>query len=598
MTFASYHHALRAKQWRRNLLSVLQLAPITIIIAGFLIVPLALAFWESIDGLELNFDRYLRVISEPIYLDVLVRSLEIGFFTTVICVSLGYPIAYFMTTMGRRGIAVFSIFLLVPLFTAFLIRTYGWIIILGRRGVLNTFLIEAGIIEEPLRILGTSVAVYIGLVHVLTPVAIFVMFANMVQLDRTLLKASQVLGAHPVRAFVRVYFPMSMPAIVSASVLIFIIAISFYITPVLLGGPGDTMISQLVVTQVTTLLDFKTGYAIAILLLLVTIATIALSNLFVPIEQMWAVKGSVRSRKSLGILDRVPGRTWVRAAFDRVLSTLENGLYAALRKPKWLAASAMRLFAVLFILFLIAPLLIIYVLSFNASPFLVFPPPGYSMRWYAEFFQNPDWRTALIQSGRIAVIVATISVVIGGSAAFAIVRSNVPAKRALILFFLTPLLVPVIVLAISLYISIGSINLIGSLPGLVIGHLVFSVPYAVIVLVGAIRNLDQNLEHAASTLGGPPTLVYRKIVFPILLPAILTAWLLSFLQSFDELLVTLFLLGRQTPTLPIKMWNDIQVELDPTMSAASSIIVTTVALIIVASQAKVLFARQEREERA
>lgn len=577
-------------------MAVLQLAPITLVIAGFLIVPLMLAFWESIDGLELNFDRYLRVISEPIYLDVLVRSLEIGFITTVICVSLSYPIAYFMTTMGRRGIAVFSIFLLVPLFTAFLIRTYGWIIILGRRGVLNTLLMEAGIIEAPLRILGTSVAVYIGLVHVLTPVAVFVMFANMVQLDRTLLKASQVLGAHPVRAFVRVYFPMSMPAIVSASVLIFIIAISFYITPVLLGGPGDTMISQLVVTQVTTLLDFKTGYAIAILLLLVTIATIALSNLFVPIEQMWAVKGSVRSRKSLGILDRLPGRIWARVAFDRVLSTLETGLYAAFRRPKWLVASALRLFAVLFILFLIAPLLIIYILSFNASPFLVFPPPGYSMRWYAEFFHDPDWRTALIQSGRIAIIVATISVVIGVSAAFAIVRSNMPAKRALFLFFLTPLLVPVIVLAISLYISIGSINLIGSLPGLVIGHLVFSVPYAVIVLVGAIRNLDRNLEHAASTLGGPPILVYRKIVFPILLPAILTAWLLSFLQSFDELLVTLFLLGRQTPTLPIKMWNNIQVELDPTMSAASSIIVTTVALIIVVSQARILFSRQKREE--
>lgn len=569
---------------RRQSVVLLQLVPIVALVTIFLVLPLLVALWGSVDGTALNLDRYSSIWRDPLYANVLARSLQIAATTTVACVVLGYPIAYFMTTLDRRQVSLFSILLLVPLFTAFLIRTYGWMVILGRRGVLNTLLLNVGLVDKPLQILGTSTAVYIGLVHVLMPIAIFVMYASMSQLDRSLLRASQVLGAHPVRAFVRVYLPMSLPAIISAAVLIFIMSIGFYITPVLLGGPADTMISQFVVTQITTLLDFPMGYALAVCLLAVIVGVIVLSNLFVPIEQMWALQDSRQPSRPVRRPGGKGGTGFHVGLWRRLLLLTEDLLHLLFRHPSWLAPTLMRLYIAAAILFLLAPLAIVYLLSFSSSQFLVFPPPGFSLQWYEKFFLDTEWRTALLQSAKVAAVVATLSVMLGAAAAFALVRGDIRAKRALFLLILAPLLLPVIVLALGLYIMMGELGLLGSFAGLVLGHLVFCAPYAVIILVSAIRGLDRNLEYAAATLGGAPPLVFRKVVLPVLAPALIGAWLMAFLQSFDELLITLFLLGRQDPTLPIKMWSDIRIQLDPTMSAASSTIVTAVILIVVATQ--------------
>jgi putative spermidine/putrescine transport system permease protein len=573
----------KRRRLRRRGLVAIQLFPIIALVVAFLFVPLAGALWSSFDGFSWDFSRYRTLFQDPVYAKVLFRSLQIAAATSLLCVVLGYPITYFMTTLSRRQASLFSILLLVPLFTAFLIRTYGWMVILGRRGVLNTVLIDIGIIDRPLSILGTSWAVYVGLVHVLMPIAIFIMYASMSQLDRSLLKASEVLGAHPVRAFLRVYLPMSLPAIISASVLTFIMAIGFYITPVLLGGPAETMISQLVVTQVTTLLDFQTGYALAISLLAVTLIVLAASNFLVPIEQMWALQDSRQRHRSSRRILGGRGELHVRAGRWLLLRT-EDAIYSAFRRPHWLVGVLLKIYIAAIVLYLLAPLAVVYILSFSSSQFLVFPPPGFSLQWYQKFFLDPQWRVALLQSLKLAAVVASISVAVAAGAAFALVRGNVAAKRALFLFILAPLLLPMIVLALGLYVSMGQIGLLGSFAGLVIGHLLFCAPYAVVILVAAVRNLDRNLEYAAATLGGSPPLVFRKVVLPTLAPALIAAWLMAFLQSFDELLITLFLLGRQEPTLPIKMWSDIRIQLDPTMSAASSAIVTMVILIILATQ--------------
>lgn len=277
--------------------------------------------WDSFGGVAFDFRQFRAALSDELYYTVFRRTLEIASFVTLLCIVLGFPIAYFMTTLSRRGAALFSIFVLVPLFTAFLIRTYGWIIILGRAGVLNKLLLWLGLIEKPLRTLGTSAGVYVGMVHVLMPISVFVMYASMLQIDRTLLTAAQVLGATPVRSFMRVYLPMSMPSIISAAVLVFIMAMGFYITPVLLGGPAERMISQLIVTQITSLLNFELGYALSAILLLVTLLVIAASSLLVPLEQMWAIKGSGERRTtalaSPGIT--VPPLRWLLARLEDIV---------------------------------------------------------------------------------------------------------------------------------------------------------------------------------------------------------------------------------------------------------------------------------------
>lgn len=569
---------------RKHRTVAIQLLPIVVLVTCFLVAPLAGAFWGSFDGLNADFSRYVAIFKDPLYANVLFRSLKIAAVATFLCLGLGYPIAYFMTTLSRRRVALFSILLLIPLFTAFLIRTYGWMVILGRRGVLNTLLIDAGIIGVPIRILGTSLAVYIGLVHVLMPIAIFIMYAGMSQLDRSLLKASGVLGAHPVRAFLRVYFPMSVPAVISAAVLTFIVAVGFYITPVLLGGPSETMLSQLVVTQMTTLLDFQTGYALAICLIAVTVLLLFVSNFFVPVEQMWALQGSGGKPRLAFRRGPAGGASVLRSVGRRLLMAVEDGIYLIFRRPPGLFPLLAWIYFAAIVLYLLAPLVIVYVLSFSSSPFMVFPPPGFSMQWYEKFFTDVEWRAALLQSAKLAAVVASIATVIAATASFALVRGDLPAKRALFLFILAPLLLPVIVLALGLYVSISKIGLLGTFPGLVLGHLLFCAPYAVVIMVSAVRNLNRNLEYAAGTLGAPPPLVFRKVVLPALTPALITAWLMAFLQSFDELLITIFLLGRQEQTLPIKMWSDIRMQLDPTMSAASSVILTAVIVLVLATQ--------------
>lgn len=560
----------------------LQLLPILVLVTAFLAIPLAVAFWGSFNGLAFDFSRYATIFTDPVYISILVRSLQIAAVTTFLCIALGYPVAYFMTTLSRQKVALFAIFLLVPMFTAFLIRTYAWMIILGRRGVINTALISLGIIDRPLTIMGTSWAVYIGMVHVLLPIAILIMYANMAQLDRSLTKAAGVLGAQPVRAFFRIYLPMSTPAIISATMLIFIITMGFYIAPVLLGGPANTMISQMVVTQITTSFDFQMGYALTVCLLLITIFVLFIANIFVPIEQVWSLQDSRKvpdgTHKQGDGLKRAPG------LFARIGFTLENLLFQLVKRPAWLPKLLRNSFITLIVLFLLAPLAIVYLLSFSSSAFQVFPPPGFSLQWYQKFFTDPAWLSALWQSAKLALVVASIAAIIGVAGAFALVRGDLPVKRLLFLFILLPLLLPLIILALGLYLAVDKIGLSGSFPGLVIGHLLIAAPYAIVILAGAVRNLDRNIEYAAATLGARPGLAFRKVVFPILAPSLVSAWLMSFLTSFDELLITLFLLGRQDPTLPIKMWSDIRVQVDPTMNAASSVIVTTIIIAVVSSQ--------------
>ena len=248
----------------------------------------------------------------------------------------------------------------------------------------------------------------------------------------------------------------------------------------------------------------------------------------------------------------------------------------------------------LIVIYLIAPMVIVLIISFSSAPFLTFPPPGFSLQWYEKFFVSADWRSALFMSLRVAVVVASLSVLVGAAAAFGLVRGNFAGKRALFLLAVAPLLVPVIIVALCLYVALADMGLLGTFVGLVIGHLIVAVPYALIILVGAVRGLDRNLEYAAATLGARPFLVLRRIVLPSLAPGLITAWIMAFLHSFDELLVTLFLVGRQTPTLPIKMWSDIRIQLDPVISAASSSIVTVIALVIILTQLRSLLPGRTR----
>lgn len=570
---------LLAKRWVR---SSIVAVPLVVLLMCFLVVPLSFILWGSVEGAKLNFAHYARIISNATNLRILLYTLKIGLIVTVVSLVAGYPVAYLLTRIKPRTLSIVTVFILVPLFTAFLIRTYAWIIILGREGIINNTLVRLGIVSDPLPLLNTTFAVVIGMTHVFIPIAIFTMFSSMVRIDHDFARAAQILGAKPIQAFLRVYFPMSLPGVFSAGILIFIVAIGFYITPALLGGPSDTMISQLIVTQMTTLLNFELSYASSIVLLLVTTATLFLASLFIPLEMIWSPSIADLSTRPPGASSRsLSGTKRILApllvAVETLLHTMTKPLLT--RKSRWLWV-----YTIIVLVFLTAPLIVVVVLSFSSSSFVVFPPPGLSLRWWETLANATDWQASFLFSTKLGLTSALIATIIGTMGAFWLVRTTLPIKRALFLFSLSPLMVPVVIVATSLYVFEARIHLLGSFMGLVLGHVLLSVPYVIVIMAAALRGFDQTLERAAAVHGARPVQVLRLVTLPILKPALITAGLLAFLTSFDELLVSIFLLGRQTPTLPMKFWGDIKFQVNPLLSAASTFIVALVIVSILTVQ--------------
>ncbi|QKC86995.1 ABC transporter permease subunit [Mesorhizobium sp. NZP2077] len=572
-------NALLARRWIRGAIIA---TPISVLLVGFLVIPLTIVIWGSVEGSKLTFSHYARIFSDDTNFSVMLQTLEVGFAVTLLSLVAAYPVAYLLTQIKSRALSIVTLFILVPLFTAFLIRTYAWMIILGRQGPINNALIWLGLISEPLPLLNTTFGVIVGMVHVLMPMAIFTMYSSMVRIDHNVARAAQILGAKPVQAFLRVYFPMSLPGVFSAGILMFIIAIGFYITPALLGGPRDAMITQLIVTQMTTLLNFELSFASSILLLLVTIGILFFASLFIPLEMIWSsstVESPAPKPRSKSHLF-----TNAKRAMHPALNAVETLIHLTTkpfltRKARWLWG-----YTILVLLFLTAPLIVVFMLSFSSSPFVVFPPPGVSLQWWVKLLHASDWHESFLFSVKLGAVSAIFATIIGTMGAFWLVRTTLPIKRALFLFSLSPLMVPAIVIATALYMFEARIHLLGSFAGLVVGHVLLSVPYVVVIMAAALRGFDQSLEAAAAIHGARPMQVLRLVTLPLLKPALLTAGLLAFLTSFDELLITMFMIGRQTLTLPFKFWNDIKYELNPLLSAASSFIVLLVMVAILTTQ--------------
>ena len=576
-----------ARSIRPSLLAWLPAMPAAVLFIGFFVAPILSIVWESVSGTQLDFSHYAALLDEEIYVSILLQTFKISFLVTLGSLVIGYPVAYFLTTLSLRVLGVVVAIALIPLFTAFLIRTYAWMVILGRQGIINNFLIYTGIVDEPITLLGTTTAVVIGLVHVFTPIAIFTMYAIMAQIDRSVSQAAQTLGATPLQAFFRIYFPLSLPGVFAAGVLIFVMALGFFITPALLGGPADTMISQLIMVQMTTLLNFELGYASALYLLITTLGVLLIASFFIPLEMMWAAHDAQRPRTDSRARRTAIAATVTSAAVAvarPVLGMIERGCFLLIgplltRRCVWLWA-----FMTAVMIFLVAPLIVIVILSFSSSTFIVFPPPGFSLRWWEKLYHASDWHAAFVASIRVGVGATLIAMIVGTASAFWLIRSAVAGKRALFLFSLSPIALPVIILSVALYTYEARLGLLGSYAGLVLGHAVLTTPYVIVVMTSALRGFDRTLEHAALVHGANPIQVLRRITLPILQPALFTAALLAFLVSFDELLVTIFLIGRMDQTLPIKFWGDIKYQIDPLLSAASTLIVLTVTATILIGQ--------------
>ncbi|MFC3395148.1 ABC transporter permease [Brenneria rubrifaciens] len=237
--------------------------------------------------------------------------------------------------------------------------------------------------------------------------------------------------------------------------------------------------------------------------------------------------------------------------------------------------------SMLVLLFLVLPIIIIFPLAFNDASYLAFPPTGFSLRWMEKILNDADWRYSLWLSFRIAIMSTVLAMLLSVLMAMALVRFRFTGKRLLYALILLPMIVPNIISALALFFFFSAVDIVDSVSAIVIGHAVIAFPIATIILSSTLQGIDRQLEYAAMSLGASDFTVLRRITFPLAAPGMISAAIFSFLSSFDELLISMFMAGNDVPTLSVRIWNNIQFELEPTIAAVSVllILITVVMLL-------------------
>ncbi|MAB24670.1 ABC transporter permease subunit [Pseudomonas neustonica] len=231
---------------------------------------------EQTLNVVLNFGNYIFLSQDGLYLAAYLGSLQIAFFSTVICLLLGYPMAYAIARAPKEKQLVYLLLVMMPTWTAILIRVYAWMGILSNNGLLNTALMYIGVINEPLQILNTNIAVYIGVVYAYLPFMVLPLYANLVKHDNTLLEAAMDLGAGKIKAFWTITIPLSKSGIIAGSMLVFIPVVGEFVIPELLGGPETLMIGKVLWQEFFNNRDWPVASALAIVMLLILIVPLIL----------------------------------------------------------------------------------------------------------------------------------------------------------------------------------------------------------------------------------------------------------------------------------------------------------------------------------
>lgn len=274
--------AVRGERW-----SLLAL-PAVVFLAAFFLVPLAAMAVRSVtDPVGAGLSNYERFFAEAAYVRVLTNTFWVAVLTTLSCLAVGYPFAYLMTIVPGRLGGLLLIAVLLPFWSSLLVRTFAWQVLLRDTGIINRFLLDLGVIAEPIPLIRTTGGVIIGMSHILLPFMVLPLYSVMRRIDPELGHAAANLGASPVRAFIRVFVPLSLPGVVAGCLLVFVLALGFYITPALLGGLRDQMISQLIVQQVQQALDWGFATAMSMLLLAATLAVLFLASRVIRLRDVY-----------------------------------------------------------------------------------------------------------------------------------------------------------------------------------------------------------------------------------------------------------------------------------------------------------------------
>ena len=570
-----------------------RLLPAFLFLGVFFVLPvsmlLVLSFVDG-DG-ALTLEHYQRLWDKPVYFKILGITLKTAAWTTVFCILGGYPIAYLLATVAKTTRARLTILVLMPFWTSFLVRTFAWIVLLGRKGAVNNFLLDIGVIEQPIKMIFNFTGVMIGMSHALMPLAVLTMLSVMEGIDTNLSKAGSTLGARGGQTFWRVYFPLSVPGIAAGGMLVFITSLGFFITPALLGGARDTMIVQTIIFQVKDVLNWGFAGAIGVLLMVSVLIIFFFYDKLLGLSTLSG--GDAKRANSLkqnpigfigafagGLFTRGMGTLfeWVGIAFDRIVpSRADKRRSGGGRIPIWLVG-------LLMMGFLALPALFIIPVSFTEAGFLGWPPKGFSLKWYQALVDTPVWVNAAFRSFTVAILASGLAMLMGVPAAFMLARSSFSGKGAVFAFLVSPIIIPNIFIAVGLFFFYAKIGLVGTTIGLVLGHTVLAIPYVVITVLAVVKGYDQRLDMAAFTLGANRKQTLTRVTLPLIRSGMIAAFMFAFIISFDELTIALFVTGGELTTLPKQMWDDALMRVSPALAAVATLLLLFMSSFILITE--------------
>jgi len=541
----------------------------------FFAVPVAEILLNSFKttGGQAGMEQFARIAAEPVYAKVLTTTFLISLITAVLCVVLAYPLAFLLSQIAAKQRGRWLVWLLIPFWTSYLVKTFAWILLLSRTGVIQSIASSLGSTEQTLALLPSLGGVLAGMVHALVPLAVMSMLPIMQGINAQLSSAAQTLGAGRGTAFFTVFLPLSLPGAAAAGLLVFITSLGFFIVPALLGSPKETMIAQVVISVILELFNMPFAGALSVMLLLATIAVFAFYDRLVGLSSIGGDEAKPRTgagaRRFMGLLVTL-GR-WA----DRLLP----GAHRSLQRP---ARPLLKTYSTLIIVLLMLPVVVVVPISFTASSFLSFPPQGFSLRWYETFMSSPVWQAAMLRSVLVATTTALLAVALGLGAAITLAKVGGRSGKAVFAFVVAPLILPRIVIAVGLFYLFARLGLTGTNVGLVLGHTVLGIPYVVVTLAAALKRYDWRLDDAANVMGAGSLARVRTVMLPVIFPSIASAFLFAFLTSFDELTIAIFVSGGLSTTLPKQMWDDMLLQVNPTLAAVSTTLLVVISLIVLA----------------
>jgi ABC-type spermidine/putrescine transport system permease subunit I len=261
-------------------------APGFVLIAAIVLIPIAWLFWLSVRDVNgFTLVHYVRLL-HPSYLLTLQTTFELSFLVTGICILLGYPLAYVIAQAKGRMAAVLLMLVMFPIWTSLLVRCYAWLVLLQRRGLVNTWLTDLGVIDTPLRLMHNFTGTTIGMVHIMLPFMVLPLYGSMRAISSDYMRAASSLGASPIKAFWQVFVPLSLPGLAAGVIIVFVLCLGFYVTPALLGGGRVMMWSMQIERNITYHADWGAASALGVVLLVLTLGILWLVGRFVGFDRI------------------------------------------------------------------------------------------------------------------------------------------------------------------------------------------------------------------------------------------------------------------------------------------------------------------------